>query len=111
MLLRLSRLVLSLRDNRGNWRISPDDLANWCIAHGAHTVQDGAPAQDTAQAETIAMLRENLATASARADVATVRADAAERARGEAESQRDHWRQMAEKLAERPPVWWPFGRK
>jgi hypothetical protein len=31
--------------------------------------------------------------------------------RDEAENQRDHWRQIVEKLAERPRVWWPSTRK
>ena len=30
------------RDNRGHWRIAPDDLADWCAAQGAHSVRDGA---------------------------------------------------------------------
>ena len=48
-------------------------------------------------------LRENLARANARAD-------AAERARDQAEADRDHWRAMAEKLADTPRRrWWPFG--
>lgn len=43
--------------------------------------------------------------------VETARADAAERARDEALSDRDHWRQMAQTLvARRSGRWWPFSR-
>ena len=41
--------------------------------------------------------------------VANARAEAAERARDQAEGERDRWRQMAEALAaRRVPRWWPF---
>lgn len=41
--------------------------------------------------------------------VANARAEAAERARDQAEGERDHWRRMAEALAARPVRrWWPF---
>lgn len=86
------------RDNRNNWRIAPDDLAGWCAAHGAHMVRDGATAPSS---ELVADLREKLAAV-------TVRAEAAERARDQAEAERDHWRAMAERLAARRR-WWPFG--
>lgn len=39
------------------------------------------------------------------------RADAAERARDQAEADRDRWQAMAERLAERPRrSWWPWSR-
>lgn len=84
------------RDNRGHWRISPDDLADWCAAQGAHSVR---PVSD-AQGDLLADLRESLAAV-------TARADAAERARDQAEAQADAWRAIAEKLAARRR-WWPF---
>jgi len=96
----------AIRDNRNNWLITPDDLATWCAAQGAHSVRDSATAQVAAQGGDVAELvelRENLARANARAE-------AAERARDQAESDRDHWRAMAEKLADAPRRrWWPFG--
>jgi len=101
-----SQRLKAIRDNRNNWRISPDDLAAWCAAQGAHTVRDSAAAQAPAHlydAGDLIELRENLARANARAD-------AAERARDQAEADRDHWRAMAEKLADAPRRrWWPFG--
>lgn len=101
-----SQRLKAIRDNRNNWLISPDDLATWCAAQGAHSVRDSAAAQVAAQGVDVAELielRENLARANARAD-------AAERARDQAEADRDHWRAMAEKLADAPRRrWWPFG--
>lgn len=89
------------RDNRGNWRIAPDDLAAWCAAQGAHIVRPGAAAQ--AEAEAVAVLRERLAGL-------TVRAEAAERARDQAEAERDEWRAMAQKLSDdgQRRRWWRF---
>lgn len=97
-----SQRLKAIRDNRNNWLITPDDLAMWCAAQGAHSVRDSAAAQGVDVAELVE-LRENLARANARAE-------AAERARDQAESDRDHWRAMAEKLADAPRRrWWPFG--
>lgn len=83
----------ALRDNRGVWRIAPDDLREWA-AHTSHMVREGAGAQEAGG---------NLLVALA---VMTARAEAAERARDVAEVERDHWRSMAETLASRPRRWW-----
>ena len=81
------------RNNRNHWQIAQDDLAAWC----AHSVRTAHTAHIDASAE----LRANLAAE-------TARADAAERAREQAEADRDRWQAMAEKLAERPRRrWWP----
>jgi len=40
----------------------------------------------------------------------TTRANAAERARDQAEADRDCWQQMAEKLAEKRGFTWPWNR-
>ena len=80
------------RDNRNHWKISPDELDKWC----AHSVRIAHPAHPEESLE----LREKLASE-------TARADAAERARDQAESDRDRWRGMAEKLADKPRRgWW-----
>lgn len=75
----------AFRDNRGNWQISPDDLAEWCVAHMPHSVQstpiaypDSAPAHDPAQAELIVSLRADLARAEQRAALAEADKRAAE---------------------------------
>ena len=83
------------RDNRNHWRISPEDLDEWC----AHSVRQ----QQAAHPEETPELREKLAAE-------TARADAAERARDQAEADRDRWRGMAERLADKPRWFWPWGR-
>lgn len=83
------------RDNRNNWQISEGDLA----AHYPHTVRSvrSAHLDDTQE------MREKLAAE-------TARADAAERARDQAETDRDQWQKMAEKLAEKRTFVWPWRR-
>jgi hypothetical protein len=49
-----------------------------------------------------------LKAAEAAVMLATSRADAAERARDQAEGERDHWRRMAETLAAKRWRFWPF---
>ena len=88
-----SHKLKAQRNNRNHWQITQDDLAAWC----AHTVRTA----HTAHADDSAELRAQLAGE-------TARADAAERARDQAEADRDRWRAMAENLAERPRRWWPF---
>ncbi|MGJ8690826.1 MAG: helix-turn-helix domain-containing protein [Gammaproteobacteria bacterium] len=81
------------RDNRNYWRISSDCLDAWC----AHSVRQ----QHTAHPENSSELRKRLARE-------TARADAAERARDQAEIDRDAWREMAEKTIQHPKRWWPW---
>lgn len=85
----------AMRDNRNHWQIAPDALDRWRTStvrtpdtlHTSHTYQDSP--------ETLAMLAAE-----------TARADAAE-------ADRDAWRSMAEKLADRPQQggWWPWRRR
>lgn len=90
-----SHKLKAYRDNRNHWRISPEDLSEWC----AHSVQQ----QQSAHPEEHAELREKLAAE-------TARADAAERARDQAEADREKWRGMAERLADKPRWGWPWRR-
>lgn len=90
-----SHKLKARRDNRNHWHILPEDLDEWC----AHSVRQ----QPTAHHKETAELREKLASE-------TARADAAERARDQAEMDRDKWREMAEKLAYKPRWFWPWGR-
>lgn len=83
------------RDNKNNWRVATEDLNLWC----AHSVRQ----QQGAHPDESQELREKLAGEMARAD-------AAERARDQAELDRDKWREMAEKLAEKPRRFWPWAR-
>lgn len=87
------------RDNRNNWQILPDDLE----AHYPHivrSVRSAHPEESEEKAEIHAKLAAE-----------TARADAAERARDQAEADRDRWQKMAEKLAERPSFRWPWQTK
>jgi len=82
----------AVRDNQNHWKIALDDLEAWCV----HSVRIAHAAHPNASPE----LREKLA-------YETARADAAERARDQAENDRDRWRGIAEKLAETPRrKWW-----
>lgn len=90
-----SQQLKAHRDNRNRWQISQDDLA----AHCAHTVRQ----QPIAHSDDNAELREKLASQ-------TARAEAAERARDQAEADRDRWQHMAERLTERRRFQWPWQR-
>lgn len=102
----------AIRDNRNVWRIVPDDLMAWRSATVAQPLRAHDPAQSVLEPATIAALvdlRDRLAAAERREAGAQARADAAERARDQAEADRDHWRELAQKLAERPRLrFWPW---
>lgn len=90
-----SHKLKATRNNKNHWRIASEDLDAWC----AHSVRQQQPAHPDESLE----LRERLASE-------TARADAAERARDQAETDRDHWRGMAEKLANKPRRLWFWGK-
>jgi len=90
-----SQKLKAQRDNRNQWQIAPEDLA----AHWPHTVRQ----VQIAHPNDIAELRAKL-------EGETARADAAERSRDQAETDRDRWQRMAETLAERPRFRWPWHR-
>jgi hypothetical protein len=85
--------LLAKRDNRNHWKIDPNELDRWRsstvrtveVAHPLHTPEDSP--------KTLAKLAGE-----------TARADAAERARDQAEADRDAWREMAQKRHR----WWPW---
>jgi excisionase family DNA binding protein len=79
----------AIRDNRNCWQISEANLKAW-LANAVRTVKDAHPEQSAALAE------------------ANARATAAERARDQAEADRDRWQRMAEQLAQRPRFTWPW---
>lgn len=98
-----SQDLLAIRDNRNQWKIAAKDLDLW----RAHSVRapDGMHTRDT---ET--ELREKLAAETARASAAEALLVRERDALASAEIERDRWRAMAEKLAERPRSWWPWKR-
>ena len=88
-----SHKLKAFRDNKNHWQITPDDFVLWVSGDSVRTAHPAHPDESLEW-------REKLASE-------TARADAAERARDQAESDRDRWRGMAEKLADKPRRgWW-----
>lgn len=82
------------RDNKNHWKITPDSFFAWVNGEGPSSVHS---AQETTGA-----LRERLSAE-------TVRADIAEALLSATEADRDHWREMAKKLVEKPRrSWWSW---
>lgn len=95
--------LLAIRDNRNHWKISPEELDRWASAQCAPSghVHAEMPTLPTYQDSPEVLVKLAAETA---------RADAAERARDQAEADRDAWRAQAERLADRPKQggWWPW---
>jgi len=95
------------RDNRNQWRITAEALETW----RAHTVRTPSDLHTPHTQEAVTELREKLAAETARADVAEAILAHERKALSTAENDRDSWRAMAEKLADRPRrKWWPWSR-
>lgn len=90
-----SHRLKAVRDNRNHWRISREDLDVWRL----HTVR-------TSDGPHTSSIQEMLEAERLRGEVKAERL-----LRDAAEADRDHWRAMAERLAERPRGWWPWGKK
>lgn len=102
-----SGYLLAFRDNKNQWRVKTDDLDAWRSAHpeqGAHTVQEEAdthsvhtPAHpDLPSLDTLELVR-------IKAEL-----EAEKALRTMAETDRDHWRDLAQKLSEARPRRWRF---
>lgn len=96
----------AFRDNKNQWRIRTHDLNAWLSAHpahGAHIVQevsDAHPMHTPAQLDLIA--QDTLELVRVKAEL-----EAEKTLRATIEADRDHWRELAQKLAEsRPRKWW-----
>jgi len=96
----------AFRDNKNQWRIKTDDLNAWLSAHPAqcaHTVQeevDAHPVHTPAHPNPIA--QDTLELVRMKAEL-----EAEKTLRATVEADRDHWRELAQKLAEsRPRKWW-----
>ena len=92
--------LLAMRDNRNHWKINPEELDRWASTQCApsrhvHSEMHTLPTYQDSP-ETLAKLAAE-----------TARADAAERARDQAEADRDAWRRQAERIIERRK-WWPW---
>ena len=93
----------AFRDNKNQWRIKDDDLNAWLSAQCAHSVQkegDAHPVHTPAHPDQIA--KETLELVRVKAEL-----EAEKTLRATIEADRDHWRDLAQKLAEpRPRKWW-----
>ena len=93
--------IKAFRDNRNRWKIDVSDLDKWACAHWApsgHAHPD-TPTLPTPEAADFSVVK-------AENDVLRERLDAALNRAITAETDRDHWRLMAENLAHRPRRWW-----
>lgn len=101
-----SQDLQAFRDNKNQWRIESDDLHVWLSAHpaqGAHTVQedvDTHPMHTTAHPEPVS--QDILELVRVKAEL-----EAEKTLRATIEADRDHWRDLAQKLAtSRTRKWW-----
>lgn len=101
-----SQDLQAFRDNKNQWRIKTDDLNAWLSAHTAqcaHTEQEDNHAHQVhtpAHYEPIAVDRLELIRVKAELE-------AEKTLRATIEADRDHWREIAQKLADvRPRKWW-----
>jgi hypothetical protein len=89
----------AFRDNRNRCKIDPTDLDKWAgaqLSPTGHTNPD-MPTLPTSETLEIERLKGQLETE--------------RQLRHAAEVDRDHWRGMAQKLADQPRSWWPWRRK
>lgn len=87
-----SKELKAFRDNKNQWKITPNALQEWRPST-ERTGEEVHTLHTPAINEELIEIREKLA-------VAVGRAEAAERARDQAEADRDHWRELAMK------PWW-----
>ena len=101
-----SQELLATRDNRNQWKIAAEDLDRWRM----HSVRTPEVPQTMHTHEPEIELREKLAIETARAEVAEALLARERAALAATQADRDRWQSMAEKLADRPRRWWPWGR-
>ena len=88
--------IKATRDNRNHWKIDPQDLDRWADAQSklSERAQPVLPTLPTLDLE-------------AKLAVAEAQRDAAKEQVTDLQKDRDRWREMAEKLAEKPRRrWW-----
>jgi len=98
--------LLGFRDNKNQWRITYNDLEAWRSAQSAHTVEEDVYAHPVhTNAQPVSMHPDTLELARMKTEL-----EAEKTLRMTVETDRDHWRALAQKLAEpRPRRWW-FGK-
>ena len=96
----------AFRDNKNQWRIKSDDLDAWLSAHYAQCAHSVREEVDTHHVHTPAhhdpLAQDKLEMMRMKAEL-----EAEKTLRATIEADRDHWRELAQKLAEtRPRKWW-----
>ena len=110
--------LLAFRDNRNRWQITRQELENWAHAHRALSEQSSPDAHSDAHlaqpddhfpkadqdtlANDLASARLTIAQLEVRLEERAALVGAAEARAQMAEADRDRWRALAEKLADRP---------
>lgn len=89
----------AVRDNRNRWKIDPQELDKWADAQWAPSgqVHSDLPTMPTSSLEV------KLAVAEAERDAFKAQLIGVQ-------EDRDRWRKMAERLADKPRWFWPWGR-
>lgn len=87
------RELQAQRDNRNRWKIAPDDLNKWASAQWSPSEQEQLKAPTLPTPEALELV------------VVKAERDGLKERLAETQSDRDRWREMAEKLANRPG-WW-----
>lgn len=95
----------AVRDNKNQWRISQEALDEW----RSHNVHETVGVRSSHTHNDLSDLEKALTAERARADLAEALLIRERSALEELKTDRDRWRQMAEKLAEQPRKWWPWG--
>jgi len=97
----------AFRDNKNQWRIKSDDLRNWLSAQRAHTVQEEANAHiPHTNAHPNSISQDTLELVRVKAEL-----EAEKALRATIETDRDHWREIARKLVEKPGIRWPWHKR
>jgi hypothetical protein len=95
-----SQTMKAIRDNRNRWKIDPEDLDKWADDQWAPSghVRADSPTTPTSSLEV-------------KLAVAETERDAFKAQLIGIQEDRDRWRKMAEKLADKPKWFWPWGQR
>lgn len=93
--------IKAFRDNRNRWKIAVSDINKWAGAHWAPSgrAHPETPTLPTSETADFSAVKAEINTLRERLEAALNRAI-------EAETDRDHWRTMAENLVRQSRRWW-----
>lgn len=98
-----SREIQATRNNKNQWQITEEALKIWMGAQWAPITNAHQESPTTPTSENVE-LTAKLAAAETRAELLSTQLD-------DVKAERDQWRKMAQKLADRPNSFWPWRRK